>query len=167
MPAAAVNKLCSIFCFLLLSFALLAALNSCATAPAGPSISGEAYVWPSPPQVPRIKWIKNWANKYDFGKPSEVLEFLVGKERVERLQRPNGVVADSAGNVYVADSEFRMVFVFDQEKKTLRFLGMGTLAGPVGLAIDNKRGILYVSDARSKSVYGLDKSNGQVVVTVG
>ena len=166
MPKTILNKFQFAFHFILCSFFLFITLDGCATAPSGPSTSG-GYVWPSPPATPKIKWVRNWSNKNDFAKPNQVLEFLIGKERVERLQRPNGVVSDSAGNVYVADSEFRMVFVFDQEQKTLRYIGMGTLSGPVGLAIDNKRGILYVSDARTKNVYGLDKHDGRIVMTVG
>ena len=60
-----------------------------------------------------------------------------------------------------------MVFVFDIEKNTLRFLGIGTLATPIGLAIDNKRGILYVSDSKFDKVFGLDKETGRVVMSMG
>lgn len=148
-------------------FLLLVMLDGCATAPSAPVKTVGELSWPPPPAVTKIKWLRQWSNRYDFGKPSEVLEFLVGKERVEALKRPNGVVSDLAGNVYVADSEFRMVFVFDQEQKALRFIGVGTLSGPVGLAIDNKRGILFVSDARTKKVVGLDKRDGKLVLAVG
>lgn len=146
--------------------------GSCVSAPSvpNPSVSegteGE-FLWPKPPATARIKWIEQWSNRNDFGKPSEVLEFLIGKERVERLRRPNGVVADTAGNIYVADSEMRMIFVFDKEKWRLRLLGLGTLAGPVGLAIDNNRGIIYVSDSRLDKVFGFNKDNGNVVMTLG
>lgn len=124
-------------------------------------------VWPSPPAAPKIKWIAQWSNKYDFGEPNKVLTFLIGQERVERLGRPYGVVADLAGNVYAADAEFRLIFVFDKEKKAMRFLGMGDLGGPIGLAIDNKRGIIYASDARLKKVFGFDKNSGKTVLSIG
>ena len=154
------------FAFVII-FSLLSFFLGCAgtaTLPAKPSGN---FVWPLPPATPKIKWLTQWSDRYDFGKPSEVFEFLVGKERVEKLRRPNGIVADNAGNIYVADSEIRIIFVFDVEKKALRFLGMGAVAGPIGLAMDNKRGILYVSDTRLDKVLALNKDTGDVILSVG
>ena len=145
-------------------------MSACATpstpSPTDEKASGE-YVWPSPPANPRIKWVTQWRDKNDFVKTSAVFELLVGKERIERLRRPNGVVADAAGNVYVAESEIRVIFVFDQARKTLRFLGMGTVAGPIGLAMDNKRGILYVSDSRLDKIFLFSKDSGSLVGSIG
>ncbi len=132
----------------------------------GERFSGE-YVWPSPPAQPRIKWLANWSNRYDFGKPSKVMEFLIGKERVEALRRPNGVVTDASGNLYVADSESHIVFVFDFEKQALRFIGMRRLGVPIGLAINNKNGILYVSDSQQDRIFGFDKNTDDVRLTIG
>ncbi|MEW6215486.1 MAG: PQQ-binding-like beta-propeller repeat protein, partial [Nitrospirota bacterium] len=145
-------------------YAVLIFFVGCAAPPEKPT--GE-YIWPLPPETPRIKWLTEWSSRYDFKKPNPLLTFLIGEERVERFRRPNGVVADSTGNVYAADSELRLIFVFDQEKKGLRFLGEGTLAGPIGLAIDNKRGIIFVSDSRFDKVFGLDKNTGKVVMSMG
>ena len=146
---------------------LLLTLIGCASAPApSDNITGE-FVWPRPPDIPRVKWLSEWSAKKDFGSSGNVVTFLIGEEKDERLRRPNGIVADLAGNIYVADSEQRIVFVFDQQKKTLRFLGFGSLAGPTGLAIDTKRGIVFVSDARLKKVVGFDKSSDRNVITVG
>jgi DNA-binding beta-propeller fold protein YncE len=144
------------------------AFAGCASTPTkGEESPKGEYIWPKPPATPKIKWLSQWSNRNDFSKASEVLEFLIGKERVERLRRPTGVVADSAGNIYVADSEMRIVFLFDMERQSLSFLGMGSLAGPVGLAIDNKRGILYVSDSRLNKVFATNKRTGDVVMTIG
>ena len=151
-------------------FAYLVLVTFLGCAPTSSTMKGDSsgeYVWPSPPETPRIRWLTQWANKKDFGGVSQIMTFLVGEEKIEQLRRPTGVVADSSGNIYVADSEQRIIFVFDQEKKTLRFLGIGSLAGPVCLAIDNKRGIIFVSDSRLKRVYGFDKNTDRNVMELG
>ena len=142
--------------------------TGCATTPTDFSDQGSfEYVWPSPPEQPRIKWVRQWFHKYDFGRPSKVLNILVGEERGIRLRRPNGVVADNAGNVYVADSEHGIIFVFDQEQGRLRFLGEGVVSAPIGLAVNNKKGIIFVSDSRIDKVFGLDKNSGRVLIDIG
>lgn len=142
---------------------LFAAIVGCASAPP-PKPTGEFY-WPEPPDPPKIKWVDQWSSAYDFGGPNPLLTFLIGEERADVLKRPTGVVADSAGNVYVAEPERGLIFVFDIEKKTVRFLGDGTLAGPAALAIDNRTGVIYAADVKKHQIIGLDKNNGRVVLT--
>lgn len=124
------------------------------------------YLWPPPPETPKIKWLTQWSNQYDFGRPGIISSLITGEEAA-RLSRPSGVVADSAGNIYVADSELGVIFVFDQELNTLRLLGGRILSSPVGLAIDNSTGILYVADSRQDKVIGLDKKSGHIVFSLG
>jgi DNA-binding beta-propeller fold protein YncE len=156
--------------FILIISLFFISVAGCATLSSTESVSetqkGE-YIWPKPPAPSRIKWLSQWSNRNDFGKQSKVLEFLVGKERVESLHRPSGIVSDSAGNIFVADPEMHMVFLFDMERRTLNFLGMGTFKSPVGLAIDNKQGVLYVSDSGINKVFGVNKRTGDVVITIG
>ncbi|RJQ19725.1 MAG: 6-bladed beta-propeller [Nitrospiraceae bacterium] len=150
---------------LLLLLVLLAVLLAgCAAPPTKPV--GE-YFWPPKPETPRIKWLTQWSNRYDFGAPNPIISFFIGEERTETLRRPTSVVADSAGSIYVADGEQGLVFVFDQEKKALRFLGEGILAGPVGVAMDNKRGIVFVSDSRLDKIFGIDKNTGNLLMSIG
>lgn len=149
------------------SFVLtLAIFTGCAVkSPVSPKPVGE-YTWPSPPETPRIKWLTQWSSSDDF-KQASLLDVLIGEAKIWILFRPNGVVSDSSGNVYVADSQNHSIFVFDQGKNTLRFLGEDTLAAPIGLAIDNKRGIVFVTDSKLNKVLGLDKNSGKVVMEMG
>lgn len=151
-------------------FLALTLLAGCASIQSGQPYTGKRdsmNVWPPPPADPKLQWIREWKDRSDFGKPSEALEFLIGKERIEKLQRPNGVVADADGSVYVADSEMKLIFVFDVKSNTLRFLGLGRLAAPIGLAIDNKRNLIFVSDTITKKIYGFDKNSDDIVISFG
>jgi DNA-binding beta-propeller fold protein YncE len=146
---------------------LTAFTGSCVSTQSMADKSPNQLVWPTPPAAAKIKWIRQWSDRYDFGKPSEVLEMLVGKERIEKLRRPNGVVTDTEGNIYVADSEMKLIFVFDIKKNSLRFLGLQRLSAPTGLAIDNKRNLIFVADSRSKKVFGIDKNSDDIVMSIG
>ncbi len=158
----------AVLCFIV--SALFFPLISCAPAPRVimPEFqtSGD-LIWPPPPAATRIKWVANWSNRYDFGKPSKTMEFLIGRERVEQLRRPSDVVADAAGNIYVADAESRIVFIFDQEKKALRFIGLRRLGVPVGLAVSNKRGMIFVSDSQQNKVFGFDMRTDNLKLSIG
>jgi DNA-binding beta-propeller fold protein YncE len=146
------------FCFLFMC--------GCATDTSYSKISAE-LTWPPPPETPRIKWVTQWSDQYDFGGPNRLLTTLMGPEKIARLSKPNGVATDKDGNIYVADTSLGLIFVFDVKRNTLRFIGEGTLSAPVGVAIDNARGIVYVSDYRHQSVFGLDKENGKIVLLIG
>jgi DNA-binding beta-propeller fold protein YncE len=131
-----------------------------------PKPTGE-YFWPSPPDPPRIKWVTQWSSAYDFGGPNPMLTFLIGEERADVLTRPSDVVADSAGNIYVADPDRSMIYVFDLEKKAVRYLGEGAVSAPTTLAIDNATGVLYITDAKRHQVVALDKNSGRTITFIG
>ncbi|MDP3297568.1 MAG: 6-bladed beta-propeller [Thermodesulfovibrionia bacterium] len=150
---------------LLTAYCLLLIIAGCA-APTYKKPTGE-YIWPPLPEKPRIKWITQWSNRYDFKAPNPLLSFFLGEDVADPMKRPTAVVADSAGNIYVADAENSIIVIFDIEKNTLRFIGEGILAGPVGLAVDNKRGIIFVADSRIDKVFGLDKNTGDLVMSIG
>jgi len=151
-------------CFNLVTCFLLLFILGCAAKSSLPAKPTGEYIWPPPPETPRIKWLKQWSDSMELKKVNPV-DVLIGEAVIHVLFRPNGVVADSAGNVYVADSQLHKIFVFDTEKQTMRFLGEKTLDIPIGLAIDNKRGIIFVTDSGLDKVFGLDKNTGKVVVS--
>jgi len=152
-------------CLILASCFLLLFVFACAGKSPLPAKPTGEYIWPPPPETPRIKWLTQWSTSQDIKKVNP-LDVLIGEARQHVLFRPNGVIADNAGNVYVADSQLRKIFLFDVEKQTLRFLGEETLKVPIGLAIDNKRGIIFVTDSGADKVFCLDKNTGKVVMSL-
>lgn len=152
-------------CLNLVTYFLLLFILGCAAKSSLPAKPTGEYIWPPPPETPRIKWLAQWSDSQDIKKVNP-LDVLIGEGLLHVLFRPNGVVSDNAGNVYVADSQLNKVFVFDLEKQSMRFLGEGTLKTPIGLAIDNKRGIIFVTDSGADKVFCLDKNTGKVVMSL-
>jgi len=128
-------------------------------------------VWPLPPEKPRVKWIAQYRGSQDLQKGSDILRFL-GEERVITLGRPHGIVADRDGNIYVSDiGRGRLaVFVFDFKNKKFRTLGRkGVLKVkiPLGLAIDNERGLIFVADIGNDMVLAIDKDEDEIKFIIG
>ncbi len=60
---------------------------------------------------------------------------------------PVGVALDDRENIYVVDSTPRMIRVFDPGGRFLRNITHETLERPTGIAIDARRGRIYVADS--------------------
>ncbi len=145
------------------------ALAGCATAAPKPVTE---LVWPLPPEQPRIKYLQSYSRRGHFGTEGKdrFLEALLGEDPAskERMVKPYAVTADNRGRVYVTDTGIGVVWVFDAEKKQVRFLGdsgQGRLATPTGVAVD-PRGVVFVSDSKLARVFGFDES-GKVVLAIG
>jgi DNA-binding beta-propeller fold protein YncE len=101
-------------------------------------------------------------------------DFKLGKAAVFApefgLSQPFGVALDEAGNVYVSEPPARRVRAFSPTGQLLREFG-GEAERPTGLAIDQKRQLIYVADGSSTAsknhrvlVYGLA---GKLLRTIG
>jgi len=82
-----------------------------------------------------------------FDSPSRTIKYI-GKGS---FVSPAGVALDSAGRLYVADSVACAIKVYDQEGNFLYQFGErgfepGKLSGPLGIAIDQKRQLIYIVD---------------------
>lgn len=74
--------------------------------------------------------------------------------RKDPLRSPVAVAVDAADNIYVADSERARIDVFNEKGKWQRTLA-GVFQRPTGLAIDNQRRRLYVTDTLRHQVLAL------------
>lgn len=125
-------------------------------------------VWPAPPDRPRIRLVNVVSKPEDLRiEPTtfkRILNYLVGK--IEKtILSPYGVETDSAGRLYVVDTALKTVHVFDVSAS--EYYNFSTtdppFVSPIDIAIDHKRGYLYVSDSGEKAVK-MFKDRGRVFV---
>jgi DNA-binding beta-propeller fold protein YncE len=132
-----------------------------------PGNQPQVLMWPEPPETVRFQWEQTLRSSSD----------LVEETRSERLKRmatgqgqagkpfgkPWGVAAYDH-RIYVSDTVARKIHVYDFASKTYSELGtkgMGTLAKPLGMAIDGQ-GRLYVCDGAGKRIVVFDKDGNFV-----
>lgn len=128
-------------------------------------------VWPSPPNVARIRWLDYFAGaKVDYTPPANVkakaswMDRLAGGQtQAEKfnpktfpfqLIGPAGLAVDSKGRVYVADQKVGAVFIFNTENHETELIRNGYEAhfGWInGLAIDDDDR-LFVSDGKMRRI---------------
>jgi len=124
-------------------------------------------VWPSPPNIARVRWMDYFAGaKIDYSqaaaakpKASWMDRLAGGQSDAEKTTKKNfpfqligpyGIAFDSKGQVYVADQKVGAVFVFNPENRETQMIRNGYEAhfGWInGLAIDDDDR-LFVSDGK-------------------
>ena len=155
--------------------ALNTVISGCASKPQSiDNLEGSKsdYVWPAPPEKPRIRYIGTLkSTKSVTGKQKQNLRdwFLGTKEEEDLiLTKPYGVHSDSKGRVYVADTGIAGLVVFDLSNKEMQYWGTtgpGALKKPTGVTSD-QNGNVYVSDVIGQRVVKFD-STGKFLAAFG
>ncbi|MFQ5579180.1 MAG: 6-bladed beta-propeller [Nitrospiria bacterium] len=154
----------------LLTGLILLSLSACAAKP----VKEEAPLfWPSPPDPPKIKYLKSLSEPKDIGVNQSwfkrVFRFIFGKRRTAYIIRPSGIAADDLGGVYVADTGLQVVHHFNQtENKYRQFFKISPgirLQNPIGVALDGAKH-LYVSDTDLNRIFVFDPK-GKLTRTIG
>lgn len=161
---------------LMIALALLVA--SCAAPVSGLS-SGSAsvedpspssWVWPEPPEPPRVQFIKTVITPEDLGIKKgffrKLWEFIAGEDTVDRITSPHGIVSDGQGTFYVADWGAGLIHYFHFEKKKYDSFSrtrLGPLVSPIGVALDGD-GLLYVTDSFLRRVFVFSGSKNNKVI---
>ncbi len=130
----------------------------------GSGTQGPAPVWPSPPQPPRIRYVRTISGPSDVGIRKSwmkrVIDNIFGKEDMEeRILRPYGVFAD-ARRVYITDPGAHVLRVFDVKEERyfeIKETKKEELISPIGVAAD-RDGEIYLSDSVLKGVFVFDKA---------
>lgn len=150
----------SLYCLLLSAYFLAA----CAPVKKEPDL-----VWPLPPDEPRIKFLYSFSSMEELGRIgySAFKDILLGKDVIQGFRKPYAVHVDKEGNIYVTDTGFSRVQIFDRKKKAVLTLGGGRsiLRKPVGVAVDSE-GKIYVADSSHESILVFGK-DGEFLSTIG
>lgn len=119
-----------------------------------------AYVWPRPPEVPRVKLVRFIYTDLDVREKSS-LETIFGEDASFSFGKPHGIAVDDNENIYVTDTLRRQVSIVN-----LKYGSIGTLSHPygwstpMGVAVDNKNKLVAVTDAAKGMVYIFDMVSG-------
>ena len=134
--------------FVILFFAAVAGLIwGCS----GAKHAEREFVWPDPPDTPRIKFLTTYQNESQFKSGlGKSLERLSGSSGSLSFARPFDVTGDNHGHIFVTDG-VQGIFEIDQntndfkmiECKNCRF----SLSAPRGIACDTSR--IFVGLPRS------------------
>ncbi|OGW35991.1 MAG: hypothetical protein A2X58_09110 [Nitrospirae bacterium GWC2_56_14] len=135
-----------------------------------PQASAQPWVWPLPPDKPRVQFIRTVITPQDLGIKkgffARVWEFVAGEDTVDRIVSPHGLVADGEGKVYVADWGGACIHFFDFEKKKYdkyNMTKMGPLVSPIGAALDAD-GLLYITDSSRRRVFVYSGSKNKRII---
>jgi len=126
-----------------------------------------SLVWPSPPQMPRVRYVGQLATEADLKAPRSLWkaigELVVGAEPVGELYGPRSVVCTPDGErVWIADPGGRCLHVFDLVRRTylkIDDVGGAKLLSPVGVC-QGPPGSLYVCDSEAVAIHRVSDATG-------
>lgn len=123
-------------------------------------------LWPDPPEIPRIIFVDSLSRAEDMGivegPVKSFMRFLIGRAETPMVN-PHGLTVDAQGRLYVVDHFRKKVHVYDPAgKKYFLFPDKGAgFVSPIDIAIDNKRGRIYVSDSAEAVVKVFSREDGK------
>lgn len=151
---------------LCLAASLLFSLAGCFKGAVPEKKATPALLWPDPPEIPRIHFVGAVSRPGDMGIGNGVFRnffrYLAGSSDTPMVN-PHGAAVDAAGRLYVVDTFLRKVHVFDPGgKRYFAFPEKGPpLVSPIGVAVDEKRGRVYVSDSAQGAVKVFTSDGGK------
>ena len=131
-----------------------------------PPTPAKSLVWPAPPAVARIRFVRTIDPQSVKGPPglmTKVWRTLVGSPNPVHMNQPYGIAVGADKKVYVADTFGGVIHAYDLAKgdhTTINVKGQSL----VGIAAGAGR--LYVTDSVAGAVMGLDLK-GHMLWTLG
>lgn len=99
----------------------------------------------------------------DFGDPAESGTSPLGG----LFKRPLDIDIDQTGNIYIADMNNHMVYVFSKDEQPLLGIGKGVLDKPTGIGTNSRLNRVYVTDVELHAVVAFDSTTGKHLFTIG
>ena len=131
-----------------------------------PPARSNRLVWPAPPAVARIRFVRTIDPESVKGQPSlmkRVWRALVGSPDADRMNQPYGIAVGSDKKVYVADTFGGVIHAYDLAKPAYSAINVKGLS-LVGIAAGAGR--LFVTDSVAGAVMGLDLK-GRILWSLG
>lgn len=129
------------------------------------------YVWPLPPDNPRIKLEEIYTQRSDIEGESKLKKILIGaspQSVYDRLAKPFAVALDSEGRILVSDSANAALIRFDRKENKMDVFGTQgavRLKLPLGLGL-GPDDTVYVADAGLRQVVAID-TEGKITAVFG
>ncbi|MFZ5477443.1 MAG: hypothetical protein ACOZNI_11775 [Myxococcota bacterium] len=157
---------------ILLTLLVAAAVGTgCAKKPEPPTFPDEELNWPPPPEPVRVRWLGHIANSQWAEPPTKLRKTLAsisGNQEIYTFKKPYAVAVDGLGRVFVSDTGWGGVLVFDRAGQKFGWRGDkgdGALSKPSGVAVD-ARDHLFVGDINLQRVHEYEP-DGRFVRTIG
>lgn len=100
--------------------------------------------------------------------PMEKSVWYVGERGGGSIGFPTGLAVDDDDNLYVSDTSIKKVLVFNPDGKLIFSYGEeGDFVRPAGIAIDNKRELIYVVDVKQHCIRVFKKGHANFWKTIG
>lgn len=90
------------------------------------------------------------------GKAIRTLQDEAGQEY--HPTTPNKIVVDRQNHVWVMDTKNRLLSRFSPNERRIETLGMERVQRPLGFALDEEKGRIYVADGQAHKIVVLDRS---------
>ncbi len=153
--------------------AMAALIFGCAELPpTEATVDASTLVWPSPPATPRIKFLYTVSSPDDFGnRPGwfrRVLDVIKGSPK-RSLASPAGIQRDREGRLYVVDTFYNAVHVFDPVRRDYYWFPkhpMESFMKPVGIAVGGQ-GRIFISDSQAAVVHVFEQHGKQYLRAIG
>ncbi|HFC54045.1 MAG TPA: 6-bladed beta-propeller [Gammaproteobacteria bacterium] len=126
--------------------------------PMSVAVDGKGRIYVADPAAGMIHIFHSEKRKYSF------IEAIGGKE----LRFPIGLAVDEGDNLYVADGQRKQIFSLTTRGKPGRIYGKpGQLQRPAGIAVDSRRGLLYVADPPAHDIKIFSLDSGKLTGSIG